>query len=103
MCFASVNFPSRGVNDTKVIIDTDEPFITEDAKEQLWQIVVYIKLADGSITENVLGLKQPLQAGQFKIISGSVLNNGTVVPKESSVAVAVTLDWHSGIHGHVDF
>ena len=100
MCFASVNFPSKGV-DTKVIID--QPFVTEDANEALWQMVAYVKLKDGTVTENIIGIRKPLLPGQFMVLTGKVKDNGTFVPEDSSVGVSVTLDWQSGIHGHVEF
>lgn len=103
ICFASVNFPSRGLEDTKVIIDDDDPFVSEDAQNALWWMDVYVKAADGSITRSLLGVKKQLHAGQFYAVTGRITDNGTVVPKGSSVAVTVSLNWDDGIHGHVDF
>ena len=40
--FASVHFPTQDTReDTKVIIETEEPFIAEDADHALWHIMVY--------------------------------------------------------------
>lgn len=96
VCFATVTFPSRGVKDTKTIIDTDDPFVSEYAEQSLWRYKVYTTLPDGSVTESILGITKPLHAGQFKIIKVKVLNNGGVQPSDPTVGVSVTLDWTPG-------
>ena len=51
----------------------------------------------GSITETVMRIKQPLRAGQLKIIKGRVNENGVVVPDNPEVSTSVTLDWKEGL------
>ena len=98
LCFVSVNFPSREPKATRSIIETTEPFIAKDGDETLWQFKAYITNADGTITETILSLRQPLRAGQLKIIKGYVTDNGSVQTSDQTVGVSVTLDWNEGMH-----
>lgn len=102
LCFLSVNFPSRDTRDntsrqqngvTRTIIETTEPFIAEPG-EELWQFKIYITLDDGSTTETILGLREPLRAGQMKIVKAYVGDNGAVATADETVGVSVTLDWN---------
>lgn len=94
-CFCTVNFPSReeDVVKTRTVIETEEPFFSEDAQNSLWQFRVYATLPDGKVTESVLGVKKPLRAAQFKILHAHVYSNGGLEPDEPEVAVSITLDW----------
>lgn len=96
VCFVSVNFPSREQKATRSIIETTEPFIVKDGDDTLWQIRTYITNADGKVTETKLNLRQPLRAGQLKIIKGFVTDDGAVHTNDNTVGVSVTLDWNSG-------
>lgn len=95
MCFASVNYPSRDTRPTKSIIVTEDPFLSDDAENSLWQIRAYSTLQDGTVTETKLGVKQPLRAGQLKVFKAKALANGAVQPDDPDVAVSVALDWQS--------
>ena len=97
LCFVSVTFPSRTETDTKVIIDTDDPFVTDDADHTLWQFRIYTTLRDNSVTETLLSLRNPLLPGQFRCLTANVYENGTVSPSDPSVGVSVTLDWDPGL------
>lgn len=101
-CFAAVHFPSRNPADTKVIIDSDDPFVTPDAEFPLWNLKAYVTLPDGTVTETVLGVTQALQAGELRVIKVKALENGAVQPGDPTVGVSVTLDWGSGMEHHVD-
>ena len=90
MCLATVNFPSR------------DNVPTRDVSNAIWEVKVYAKCADGSITETVLGFIDPLPAGTLKIIKAKVMPDGSVVPEDSTVGVSVTLDWHTGYSGEID-
>ena len=62
-----------------------------------WEILCYVTLDDGTITETILTVSTPLEAGQLKIIKAQLSNNGSVTPTNTSeVGVSVTLDWNSG-------
>lgn len=83
LCYCSVNFPSH-----------DE--MTRADEETLWQLKVYITNTDGSTTESVLDIKEPLKAGDLRIIKGDIDDQGGVRPYNSRVGVSVTLDWSEG-------
>lgn len=104
LCFTAVSFPSREAPDSKAIIDTDEPFISDGFDSKVWQYRVYVKLADGSITETLLGVLVPLRAGQLKVVRARVSDSGAVCPDEeyeTTVGVSVTMDWSSGMDWNV--
>ena len=104
LCFTTVSFPSRDVRpDTKVVIETEEPFVSESADEAIWQYEVYTRMPDGKTTKSLLGISQPLRAGQLKIIKVRVLDDGAVQPLDSQVSVNVALDWSRGMDFPVEF
>lgn len=92
-CFCTVNFPSPESGTTRTVTETEDPFVSLDALDALWQFRVYATLPDGKVTESVLGVKKPLRAGQLKIIHARVYSNGGLEPDEPEVAVSITLDW----------
>ena len=108
--FISVNFPSRepsetppqpplpeeARNNTRTVIETTEPFIAQPGDEALWEFRVYLPQPDGTITESIIGVKEPLRAGQLKIIKARIGNHGAIESEEKSVAVSVSLDWQPG-------
>ena len=106
LTFCSVNFPSREPKEqgapfyqwgtTRSIIETEEPFIAQEGDETLWQFRTYITNADGTVTETILSLRQPLRAGQLKIIKAYVRGDGSVQTDDRRVGVSVTLDWNEG-------
>ena len=82
LCYCSVNFPSR-----------DEAPAGTDT---IWQLKVYLTNLDGSITETTLDVKEPLKAGDLRIIKGELDDEGAVRPYGSTVGASVQLDWNSG-------
>lgn len=102
--FVSVNFPSRepstpqqaAVPTTRTIIETTDPFIAQPGDETLWEFHIFLPQADGTVTKTVLGIKEPLRAGQFKIVKARIGENGRLEPEAPNVGVSVTLDWKSG-------
>ena len=103
-CFASAHFPSRDYRPgTKTITETEEPFRSEPAPDSLWGWHVYVRIADGSVTENVLEVKTPLRAGQLKVLKAKVFDTGIVSVDDPSVGVSVTLDWNEGGSHEIDF
>ncbi len=84
LCFCSVNFPSR-----------DATTRAEEAPS-LWQFKVYLTKTDGTVTETVLDISEPLKAGDLKIIKGELDDDGSVRPYDSTVGVSITLDWNNG-------
>lgn len=102
--FVSVNFPSRepstpsseAIPSTRTIIETTEPFIAQPGDEVLWEFHIFLPQADGTTTKTVLGIKEPLRAGQLKIIRARIGESGQVESKTPNVGVSVTLDWKPG-------
>ena len=102
--FVSVNFPSREpsaslpseARQTRTVIETTEPFIAQPGDEVLWEFHIFLPQADGTTTKTVLGIKEPLRAGQLKIIKVRIGEKGEVEPESPTVGVSVTLDWKPG-------
>ena len=102
--FVSVSFPSpepsthqSSVNSsTRTVIETTDPFIAQPGDEVLWEFHIFLPQADGTTTKTVLGIREPLRAGQFKIIKARIGENGQVEPEAPNVGVSVTLDWKPG-------
>ena len=88
MCFAAVTFPSR-----------ETPVVRAD--RVYWEYRTYATLSDGSMTQTVLSISEPLPAGGIKIIKVKVLPDGSVAPADATVGVSVTLDWTPGYTGEV--
>jgi hypothetical protein len=87
LCFCSVNFPSRDAMPASV-----KTRAQGDAS--LWQFKVYLTKTDGTITETILDIDEPLKAGDLKIIKGELDDEGAVRPYNSTVGVSVTLNWN---------
>ena len=101
VAFCTVSFPSREAPAKKiqqasrrVIIETDEPFITPLAQESIWEIHVYATALDGTRTKSVLYIKRPLRAGQLMIVKVRMHEDGSVTSGDPTVGVSVTLDWN---------
>ena len=102
--FCSVNFPSREPSattpapaaTTRTVIETTEPFIAQPGEEALWEFHVFVPQPDGTITKSVLGIKEPLRAGQLKVIKCKLNSNGGVETTGQTVAVNITLNWNDG-------
>lgn len=94
--FCSVTFPSQEPGITRTVIETEEPFIASADEEALWEIRVYVPHENGTKDEYVLGIKEPIRAGQFKIIRVKMGENGEIISENPEVGVSVTLDWKPG-------
>lgn len=99
-CFCTVNFPSPETPEkTRVIFESQYPFISPDASKALWQFIVYATLLDGTVTQSIVSIMSTLRSGQLNIIRGGMNPDGSLTPVESNVAVSITLDWnHAGHH-----
>lgn len=96
-CFTSVNFPSQDYRpETKVVIETVDPFLSKHAPWTLWRWFVYVTMDDGTVTLSELGVSQPLRAGQLKVVKGTMRGKGEVFVKDPYVGVSVILDWNQG-------
>ncbi|MBE6223081.1 MAG: hypothetical protein E7125_06455 [Bacteroidales bacterium] len=100
LCFTTVSFPSRSATETKVSIDSNDPFVSESAGTKLWHYRIYVDLEDGTTTETLLGVMVPLKPGQVKLVRAHVSGDGGVYPNDeysTTVGVTITLDWSSGM------
>lgn len=101
-CFAIVSFPSQEPVQTRTVTETEEPFSSERSETALWRYSVYTTMADGTITETLLGIHTPLRAGQLKILRAKALENGAVQPDDPTVGISVALDWEPGAHHEIE-
>ena len=103
VCYTCVTFPSRDTDpQSKTIIETEDPFVSQSAEGSLWRYKIYATCQDGTVTESVLGVFKPLRAGQLKIIKVKVYQNGSVQSADPTVGVSVTLDWQGGQEYPID-
>ena len=89
-CYASVHFPSM-------------PLSAKADTPAAWHWNVYVTLPDGTVTQSVLSMPDPLLAGELAILKGMVQDTGVVTTEDPDVGVSVTLDWHQGMEIPVDF
>ena len=108
-CLCAVNFPSRMPASTqrtpaasRMVIETEDPSVGQNSDHALWMFRVYVTQPDGKVTLTELGVHQPLQAGQLKIIRAKLRDQGIVAPEDQEVSVSVTLDWKEGNQHQVD-
>lgn len=97
LAYCSVTFPSPESSHTRTIIETVEPFIAEPDENGLWEFRVYVPQPDGTITETILHVKEPLRAGQLKIIKCWLGEHGEVRTLNTEIGTSVTLDWKDGL------
>ena len=92
LCYTTVTFPSRSSRESKA-----------EASDALWQLRVYATMPDGTITESVVYVTAPLEAGKVKIIKGKIYGNGALVPEKGdpTVGVTVQVDWSPGMEHEV--
>jgi hypothetical protein len=48
------------------------------------------------VTKSVLDVKEPLQAGQIKVVKAQLQADGSLQPVSAEVGVSITLDWKEG-------
>lgn len=94
--FCSVTFPSQRFVNSRTVIEDADKFITPAGQRPLWEFRAYITNADGKVTETILGINEPLQPGELKIIQVRLKDDGSLTTESSEVSVSVTLDWKQG-------
>ena len=92
-CYVGVCFPSRDTATRTVSADGT----SSSADGSIWAIKAYVQTADGKTTENILYVRDPLQAGCLKIIKVKLQPNGSFLTVDLNVGLSVTLDWKEGI------
>lgn len=94
--FCSVTFPSRRFATSRTVIEDADRFKMPAGQLPLWEFRAYITNADGKVTETILGINEPLQPGELKIIQVRLKDDGSLTTESSEVSVSVTLDWKKG-------
>lgn len=94
LCFCSVNYPSPDEESMRTVIERD--FGDEESDKVFWQFRIYATETDGTVTETLLDLHEPLNAGQLKIIKGWMSSEGAIETNSQEVTATVTLDWKEG-------
>ena len=101
--FCSVNYPSRDPEAaTRTVIETEDPFIAQPDEHSLWEFCVFMPNSEtvtrsSSWTRTTLKVKDPLRAGQLKIIYVRLKPDGGLDPISPEVSASVTLDWKPGL------
>lgn len=91
VCFATVNFPSRG------------PVTKADENEETyWEFRVYCTVPNGTITETKLSVRRPLLPSTLDILKAKVYGNGALEPEDQTVGVDVSIDWRPGMDHEID-
>ena len=90
----ATGFPSRDALPTAAT--ATGPTATDAAATSLWQFKVYVHLATGKTTENTLYIREPLRAGQLRIVKAAIRDDGSIVTTTQNVGVSVKLDWKPG-------
>lgn len=62
---------------------------------EYWQMHVYVTRG-GKTTRNVLSVREPLAAGEPKILKATISDDGEIIYHGAEVSVSVTLDWKPG-------
>lgn len=89
ICHYVVSFPSR---DEAIPLSSS----TRATTNACYRVTAYITLPDGTVTENIISVEQPLLAGRLKIIKLQMKPDGSLTPVSQDVGVSVTLDWKQG-------
>ena len=84
VCYCGVGFPSR------------DRALPGSPDGTIWHMRVYVTRDNGSITETILSVKEPLKAGNLKIIRAGLTPDGAVESTTTNVGASVTLDWKPG-------
>lgn len=66
------------------------------ATGEYWRFMAYVTLSDGTTTENIISIQNPLMPEQLKVVKAKMKTDGSLEPLTSDVGVSVTLDWKEG-------
>lgn len=81
----AATFPSRCEKD--ITTQTDQP--------AYWEVHAIVFM-NGKYTKSVFKVEKPLHAGDFKIIKGKLLADGSIVTQTPNVGVSIELNWKPG-------
>lgn len=98
-CYTLVAMPSK---------DAETPngqSVMRSAKEEpsYWDLRCYATLMSGSVTETVLSIHKPLEAGTLEIIRINMNADGSMEPlNNNEVGATVKLDWNEGSEHEIE-
>ena len=96
--FYAVTFPSYDTaQEAHADTRADGGKIGYSDEQSIWRKYVYVRLPNGSVTRTEIGLREPLKAGQVKIIILGMNLDGSVYSLVDEVSTSVTLDWKEGL------
>ena len=96
--FYAVNFPSCDTaEEAHAETRADGGRIGSSDAQRIWRKYVYVRLPNGSVTRTEIGVRDPLKAGQVKVIVLWLNADGSVYSKVDEVSTSVTLDWQEGL------
>lgn len=61
----------------------------------LWEVHAYVRRGD-TYTETILSLREPLRAGQLKVVKAFMKADGSLGAEDPQVGVSVNLNWKPG-------
>ena len=98
-CFAVVCLPSA---DTVSVAGSPAAKM-RSAENALWQLRAYVTMPDGRVTETLLNVDTPLEAGKLEIIRVNIHDDGSLQPIQNMhIGATVTLDWKEGGSHDID-
>ena len=74
---------------------SEKDLTTPTDKPTYWEIHAIV-LMNGKYTKSVFKVETPLRAGDFKIIKGKLLADGSIVTQTPNVGVSIELNWKPG-------
>ena len=90
VAYCGIAFPSR-----MTAPGTIDPDISA-AKDVVWRVIMQSDLSNGTTTRTVLYMREPLKAGDIRVIRVTVNDDGSVSTSDQNIGASVTLDWKKG-------
>lgn len=89
--YYAVCFPSR-----ESAGSTKQTPAEEAATGSIWHMEVITQTPDGKYVRNILYIKEPLLAGQAKVLKVYLGNGGEIISNSSIIGVSIIFDWKPG-------
>ena len=98
-CYTTVCFPSHTeATRAEGAVDADGNVVRINGGEtgSIWRIQVYVTMPNEDIVLSTLHVRQPLGAGNLRIIKVALKPDGSVVPSNVEVGASIELGWKKG-------
>lgn len=90
---AAADLTRRVVMTTVCMPSADYP----TSGDVIWQVVAHVTGEDGTITQTILGIHTPLEAGTIRVLRTQMEPNGSLTPiGAEDIGFSVQLDWKQG-------